>query len=256
MDRSRRVERSQRRALLVDLDDTLFDHTQTCRGAIAAVGRSEPWLRRRPLSLLLSTYMDVLEAHQGALRAGTVSVEASRRARWQRLGRLCGEELTESRSAEIARAYRAHYEKARRPVAGAEAFLRGLHGRVPVVVVSNGPEAGQAEKLRLLRFDRLVDGLVTSGRLGFAKPDRRIFDEAVRVAGSTPAETTMLGDSWPNDVVGASGAGILPVWFNRFARAAPAGPAAPELRSFGAPRRARELLLGGPVPPRASPREL
>ncbi len=242
--------------MLVDLDDTLFDHTYASRAALASVRRREAWLRRKSPSEVLRTYLEALESDQPAIRAGTITVEASRSARWGRLGELCGEPLDPARRSELARSYRAAYERHRRAVPGAVAALRGLRGAATVVVVSNGPEDEQSDKLRRLGLEPWVAGLVTSGRTGIAKPDRRIFEEALDVAGAPRASTTMLGDSWENDVVGALGAGIRPVWFNRFRRPAPSGSDVAELTGFGTPERVRKFLLGPPHPGRRNERRL
>ena len=77
-----------------------------------------------------------------------------------------------------------------------------------------------------------------------AKPDRRIFEAALSTAGARADQSTMLGDSWSSDVLGAEGAGIRPVWFNRFGLPRPAGSRATELRSLRPLRPAEETLLG------------
>ena len=48
------------------------------------------------------------------------------------------------------------------------------------------------------------------------KPDRRIFDEALRRADETPPDAAvMVGDQIDSDVKGAVGAGIQPVLLDR-----------------------------------------
>ena len=50
------------------------------------------------------------------------------------------------------------------------------------------------------------------------KPDRAIFDAAVRAAcgneGAVGRRKLYLGDHWETDVLGARGAGWLPVFYN------------------------------------------
>jgi putative hydrolase of the HAD superfamily len=53
--------------------------------------------------------------------------------------------------------------------------------------------------------------VVDSGVVGIEKPDPRIFDLALGLAGVGAAETLYVGDLYPVDVVGARRAGIEPV---------------------------------------------
>ena len=47
------------------------------------------------------------------------------------------------------------------------------------------------------------------------KPDRRLFDAAVRQLGVDPSECVYVGDKQFEDVMGARGAGMSVVWINR-----------------------------------------
>lgn len=84
--------------------------------------------------------------------------------------------------------------------------------RVRTVVASNW-DASLPEVLASygLRFD----GVICSGMVGVAKPDRRLFDAALELAGVSAAETLHVGDSYEEDVVGARAAGIEPVLLRR-----------------------------------------
>jgi HAD superfamily hydrolase (TIGR01509 family) len=56
-----------------------------------------------------------------------------------------------------------------------------------------------------------VAGVVTSADAGAAKPDRRIFERGLALAGARPEEAVHVGDSVENDVAGARALGIRPV---------------------------------------------
>jgi putative hydrolase of the HAD superfamily len=56
-----------------------------------------------------------------------------------------------------------------------------------------------------------VAGVVTSADAGAAKPDRRIFERGLELAGARPEEAVHVGDSVENDVAGARELGIRPV---------------------------------------------
>ena len=50
--------------------------------------------------------------------------------------------------------------------------------------------------------------VVDSARVGYEKPDPRIFEHALRVSGAEPATTLHVGDLYDADILGARAAGI------------------------------------------------
>lgn len=98
----------------------------------------------------------------------------------------------------------------------ARALLAELAARgVPMVITSNseGRVAELAEEVGIARaFRRILD----SGRLGFGKPDRRIF-ELARESLAVPMEAMVhVGDSEKADVIGAKDAGARAIRFDAF----------------------------------------
>jgi putative hydrolase of the HAD superfamily len=64
----------------------------------------------------------------------------------------------------------------------------------------------------------LFDGIFVSTRVGFAKPDRRIFQAALRARGLEPYEALHVGDSLTHDVHGATDAGMKALLVDRSAQ--------------------------------------
>ncbi len=84
-------------------------------------------------------------------------------------------------------------------------------------VATNGPPS-QLEKLDRTGILPLLDGFCISDDFGWAKPDRRIFDEAVRrCSGSDgpPMTVWMVGDTPVPDIMGGAGAGLRTIWLHR-----------------------------------------
>src|SRR5262245_53778746 len=91
-----------------------------------------------------------------------------------------------------------------------EALARARRLGLRIVVVSNSD--GTAEQGMIDAGLRpLVDAVVDSEIFGVEKPDRRIFEHALSLAGVAPAAAVHAGDLYAVDVVGAAGAGIHPV---------------------------------------------
>jgi putative hydrolase of the HAD superfamily len=84
-----------------------------------------------------------------------------------------------------------------------------------LVVVSNSD--GTAEKGMVdCGLRALVDAVVDSAVFGAEKPDRRIFEHALALAGVEPGAAMHVGDLVAADVVGARAAGIHPVLLDPF----------------------------------------
>ncbi|MFF2623654.1 HAD family hydrolase [Oerskovia jenensis] len=109
------------------------------------------------------------------------------------------------------------------PYPGVPARLDALRSvGIPVVVVTNGTVDQQRAKLDRTGLADLVPGVVISEEAGFAKPDRRIFEAALAVAGAPgvpagegvagAARAWMVGDHPVADVAGGRDAGLRTGW--------------------------------------------
>jgi HAD superfamily hydrolase (TIGR01549 family) len=230
------------KTVLFDMDDTIFDHSLTCRDSLRRLRQTSALLRRRPLDALWTEYGRLLEAVQPAVALGKLTPDEARIERFERLARFCGGTATADQAREWSRAYRSNYRALRRLVPGARGLLERLHARTLVGVVTNNQVEEQEEKVAHFGLHDLVDFLIVSEGAGVSKPDPRIFALALDRAAAKPEEAVMIGDSWENDIEGALGAGIPAVWFNRFGRSPPAPLPIPQVRSFRSPRRVETVL--------------
>ncbi|WP_346700233.1 YjjG family noncanonical pyrimidine nucleotidase [Barnesiella sp. An22] len=85
----------------------------------------------------------------------------------------------------------------------------------PLYILSNGFAEVQARKLQSGGIDRYFKRLILSDEIGITKPDRRLFDYALQVVGSTAADTVIVGDNYDADILGAMNAGWRAIYFNR-----------------------------------------
>ncbi len=80
--------------------------------------------------------------------------------------------------------------------------------------ITNGVSSLQNIKLDTAGIRDMFDVVVVSGDIGIYKPDRRIFDEAIRRAGVKNEEALFVGDHPVNDIQGALGADMQAVRMN------------------------------------------
>ena len=211
------------RAVLFDLDDTLFDHRQSARAALQAVHRSHA--AAVDLAELERHHGIYLEEMHLEVLAGRIGLDDARRERFRRVFSALGVALDPAAVDAVASAYRSGYMTARRPLNGAAALLAALRPHARIAIVTNNLLDEQQDKLECCGLAPLVDALVASEDVGVSKPDPAIFRIALERAGVDVSTAVMVGDSWANDVAGARGAGIRAVWFNPARAPKPAEPA-------------------------------
>lgn len=201
-------------AVLFDLDDTLFDHRNCARAALAAIHSGYGCFQSMPFEALERAHRELLEELHAGVMLGRIDIDTARTERFRRLFETAGVRPSDDTARETAKVYRESYVAARRSVPGAVELLARVRQRASVVVVSNNIVAEQQEKLKHCGLDCFVDALVVSEEEGTSKPDPAIFRSALARVQCDPARAVMVGDSWSADIAGARAAGIRAIWFN------------------------------------------
>jgi putative hydrolase of the HAD superfamily len=246
------------RAVLFDLDDTLFDHRHCAGAALRHVFDVHQCAACVSFADFEAAHAAHLEELHHEVLAGRLGIDEARRERFRRLFAGAGVAAGAEDVHRAALAYRRGYLAARRAVAGAADLVCRIRALARVGIVSNNLLEEQREKLRACGLDACIDVLVVSEEAGVSKPDPRIFRLALERLGCGPADAVMIGDSWSADVRGALAAGIRAIWFN------PAGKPAPEpqagvveLRALEPVERVVEVVMrrgAAPPAPRPAPR--
>jgi len=203
------------RVVLFDLDDTLLHFTS---------GQPDFW------RLALERFVPEREDHTALLAAiDAVSsefwaeperafwgrqnmIEARRRVALRALAPLgieqplaerIADEMTEQKEAQM------------RPVVGCFETLAALRERGHrLALLTNGCSTFQRRKLARFQLEPLFELLLIEGELGFGKPDRRVFEAALRHFDAEAAQACMVGDNLDADVAGAQALGIRGIWFD------------------------------------------
>lgn len=116
--------------------------------------------------------------------------------------------------AELWRGYCRWFRDALRPDVELTALLEPLQERFLLGLVTNGSSEQQRNKLHGLGLAGHFDVIVISEEAGVKKPDPAIFQTALRQLECLPAETWMLGDDPSRDVAGAMALGMRSVWIS------------------------------------------
>jgi len=232
------------RAVLFDLDDTLFDHARATRVALGTLREVDPVFGQWSIDELDRRHRMVLDTWHQEVLAGRTSIDQARIARFAELVVQAGADGGEKRAAVLAGRYRSAYETAWYTVPGARPLLEAIASQgLRVAVVTNNVRREQELKLARCGLTSLVEVLVTSEEVGVQKPDPKIFQTTLDRVGVAAPDAIMVGDAWATDIEGARRAGVRPVWLNRFGEISP-DPSVSELRSLEPLAEVLEALVG------------
>ena len=204
------------RAVIFDLDDTLFDHGGSVRTALTT------WLPQVPaadLPQLTRAWFDLEHVHYESWRAGHISFDEQRRRRirdfWLHLGRqLAPHDDLDS----LFASYLTHYEHAWQAFDDARPALVELNGLgFLTAVLTNGSTAQQNAKVDRIGLRARLCAVITSEELGVAKPDPRCYLSACEQLGVEPSQALHVGDRDDLDVLSARAAGLQAVHLDRSA---------------------------------------
>ena len=71
---------------------------------------------------------------------------------------------------------------------------------------------GTKERLDSWGLRQYFDVIATSAEIGYAKPDKEIFEKAFELAKCTATESMMVGDRLDNDIIPAKSLGMKTAW--------------------------------------------
>ena len=96
----------------------------------------------------------------------------------------------------------------------AKELLDYLYPKYPLTIVSNGFVEVQYKKLHSCHIEQYFAHVVLSEVAEALKPDKRIFEYAMRLNNATASETIMIGDSYEADIKGAQNADIDQIYYH------------------------------------------
>lgn len=104
------------------------------------------------------------------------------------------------------------YAKVKEITAHSKEVLETLHGKYPMVLVSNF-YGNIHTVLSEFGLDGLFQDVIESAVVGIRKPNPKIFTFGVEALGLKPEECVVVGDSFFKDIEPARQAGCKTVWF-------------------------------------------
>ncbi|MEV8603015.1 HAD family hydrolase [Streptomyces griseoviridis] len=209
------------KAVVWDVDDTLFDYTTADREGMRAHLVAEGLLARYGTAeQALAHWREITERQWARFSAGEADFETQRR---DRVRVFLERELTDPEADDWFRRYLTHYESAWSLFPDVLPVLDALAG-LRHAVLSNSSLTVQDRKLRSLGVHDRFEIILCAVELGVSKPDAAAFRAACDALELAPHQVAYVGDHPEIDGRGAAGAGLLSVWIDRTGAHAPGAP--------------------------------
>lgn len=207
------------KAVLFDVDDTLFDYHGASRagilGYLAALGEAAD-------DAAYARWLDLERTAYTRFLAQELTFLGQRR---ERARAMAARALSDAEADAWFDGYRAHFEAAWTTFPDVHAALTALAG-YRLGVLSNSDTAYQRDKLARLGLGEVFDVVLGTDLAGAAKPEPAAFLAGCAALGTDPAETAYVGDLLDVDAFGAAAAGLRGVWLDRSSAAGPAAATA------------------------------
>ncbi|HFI2659419.1 HAD family hydrolase [Streptococcus suis] len=210
------------KALIFDVDDTLYDQIQPFERALerhTEVAREQI----EPLYLSFRRYADeVFEA----TAIGKMSLKDSHIYRMKHALADFGYQVSDATALAIQIDYDYFQGQIELSPVFPEIFSWCQAQGIAMGIITNGPYRHQLRKIRTMGLVNWfeLEHVLISGQVGITKPNPAIFqlmEERLEMSGE---DICYLGDSFENDVVGAKAANWKAIWFNHRKRIEPIAP--------------------------------
>ena len=201
--------------VLFDADGTLFDYERAEAAALAALWADSELGERAPE--LDEAYRRINSALWRRFETGDIS---SHEIKEERFRRLVAELDLDAEPETLSRDYIDRLGLQTQLIPGAERLLAALAPRYRLGLITNGLAAVQRSRLERSPIGGRFEVVVISEEVGFAKPDRRIFEHALeRMERPARERVLMVGDNPLADIEGARSFGLATCWLNLDGRA-------------------------------------
>ena len=195
-------------AVLFDMDETLIDHVRTavevCHDSFEAF---KDRLEGVDETAFMKTFWQKANDLWEMMFDGVISGDVARP--YMFINTLRALKADTSIAHDMLEDFELRLVAATRLAEGAAEVLRTLRAAgIRLGVVTNGYTRMQSRKIDHHNLREMTDFVLVSEAVGFHKPHRGIFEEALARAGVEAGATIFVGDNLKADIAGAVGAGM------------------------------------------------
>lgn len=204
------------KAMIFDLDDTLYDQVQPFRRAV----QEHLKVAEEDLVPLYLSFRKYADAVFEETVSGQMDLIASHIYRMQEAFKDLGITITEELALAIQHRYSYYQGHLDLEEAWKELFAVCQQKGILLGIITNGPHLHQLKKIQALKLEQWIDKdkMIISGQVGMTKPNPAIFQLMEKRVACPAEDICYVGDSFDNDVVGSKQAGWWSIWYNHRGR--------------------------------------
>ncbi|MFJ8853195.1 HAD family hydrolase [Streptomyces sp. NPDC102437] len=204
------------RAVLWDIDDTIFDYTHAdrfgMRKHLEQEGLPDGYGN---VEQALVAWRELTDVHWARFAAGETDFQGQRR---DRVRAFLTRALDDAEADEWFARHVTHYEAAWSLFPDVLPALELLAEGFRHAVLSNSSIQNQDRKLRRLGVRDRFEAVVCAVELGISKPEAGAFHAGCEALALDPGEVAYVGDEPDIDAGGAVAAGLMGIWLDRRGR--------------------------------------
>lgn len=204
------------KVIFFDLDRTLWDFETNSSEALYEM-YEDFQLKKYGVNNFhhfLQVYRETNERYWEQYRIGGITKEYLRVVRYADTLQYFGVDHPKL-AVRLGEAYVEISPRKKKLVPGTEEVLELLKSKgYQLFVITNGFEEVQRIKLSNCGIQHYFEALITSERAGVKKPNRKIFDYALKLAETIPQASLMVGDDLQADILGAKSVSMDQVYYN------------------------------------------
>lgn len=199
--------------IFFDLDHTLWDFDKNSALALETIFEKHKFTIE--LSRFLTAYIPINEAYWDLYRKDSITKEALRFKRFDDTFSKLGYPVSEEQISLLSNEYIVHLPDANHLFPGTVNALDYLDKKYTLHIITDGFHEVQHKKLSNSKIAHYFKTVTTSEEVGAKKPNPKIFEYAMKKAGTSKNTSLMIGDNLQADVLGALNFGMQAIYFSK-----------------------------------------
>ena len=200
--------------IFFDLDHTLWDFDKNSGLAFASIFQKNKI--EIELEDFLHAYTPINIDYWKRYRENLVSKSDLRYGRLKDTFDILKINVTDDTIDRLSIDYIDHLPNHNHLLEGTIEILEYLHSKYRLHIITNGFKEVQHKKMESSGILKYFDTITTSEDVGVKKPDKKIFEMALKNASAKVNESIMIGDNFEADILGAQAFGMPAILYNYY----------------------------------------
>lgn len=197
------------KAVLIDIDDTIFDFEKCSKNAFKKTLKKLDLSYKEKDFLYFNKVNDILWSKQ---KFGEINIEEVFTHRSNMMSKYFELDIEKEIFNDLFVEFL--YDEIEM-VDGIEDLLSYLSNKYQIYAASNGVYEMQINRIKKSNLSKYFKDIFVSDKIGYEKPDERFFKKIMDITKYSNDDLIMIGDSIKSDIIGARNSKIKSIYFNK-----------------------------------------